>query len=309
MDASVGVILAAGRGTRMGLLSETYPKALLPVANKPLIAHHITLLKDIGIKKIYIVVGYKSEKIKRVIGNGSHFGVSINYIEQERPSGSAHAMLPLASCVKGYFLLMLGDYFFSAPHLYRSYQWAMDTGATVIAAKRDSNQQALGEACLLYTDHTGKVKNIVEKPVVPKTDLKGCGLYICRPEIFDAVRRTPRTALRDEYEFTVSLDIYIKMGFPLYADEMIEWDVNFTRPSDVLRCNMMWLDQQNMSNLISTKASIIDGVTLNRSVIGDNVVIDKPCSLHETIVFTDTRLTQNKRIERSLVTPEYLITC
>jgi NDP-sugar pyrophosphorylase family protein len=309
MSGYVGAILAAGRGSRMGPLGELYPKPLLPVANQPLIAHHIQTLRDLGIEDVYVVVGANADQIMQALGTGDKYGVRVTYVDQGAPLGSAHAVARLASYIDSPFVLLLGDYYFYAPRLQQMLENATSKQATYMAAKRDSDSRALREACVLQVNDEWRVSTIVEKPKVPRSDIKGCGIYICRPEFLDAVHRTPRTALRDEYELTVSLEIYVRMGGPLYAAPVIEWDRNFTRPEDVLECNLAWLRHEKNNQLVGGNTQIAVGTQLQQSVIGDDVTISQPCSLRNVVVFQGVRLEGGRQIERALVTPSRLIDC
>ncbi len=76
------VILAAGEGTRMRPLTYTRPKVMLPIANKPILEHLISELSKAGVKDIVLVVGYKEEKIREYFGDGSDFGVRIEYVRR-----------------------------------------------------------------------------------------------------------------------------------------------------------------------------------------------------------------------------------
>lgn len=303
MSDYVGAILAAGRGIRMGALGEHYPKPLLPVANEPLIVHHLRTLRGLGIKEIYIVVGHGSTQIVRALGGGSRYGVHITYIDQLTPFGIAHAVGRLASHLEVPFVLMLGDYYASAPELTRMLERAKLTKGSVIAAKVETNRQTLCEACTLEVNKEGRVLRIVEKPKVPPSDLKGCGIYVFQPEIFEAIRRTPRTALRDEYELTISIELYIQAGHPLYAEKVIEWDMNFTIPEDVLQCNLIWLERQCQRELVGTNVQLATGTQLEYTIIGDDVIVAEPSVLRQVVVFQGVQMKGGELIEQTLVTP------
>ncbi|HBY99604.1 MAG: sugar phosphate nucleotidyltransferase [Ardenticatenaceae bacterium] len=309
MSDYVGAILAAGRGRRMGTLGEQYPKPLLPVANQPLIGHHLQTLRRLGISQVYVVVGHEASQIAGALKDGVDYGVSITYVEQGAPLGSAHAVGRLAPYIDGPFVLLLGDYYFSAPELARLLQRARASGGSAMAAKREPDRQALCEACALDLDAEGRILRIVEKPKVPTSDMKGCGIYALRPEFFDAVRRTPRTALRDEYELTIAIDLYVQAGHPLYAEEVIEWDMNFTRPVDILRCNLAWLEEHGRRELVGANVHLAPGTQLEQVIIGDDVLVAEPSALREIVVFRGVQMRGGNHMERALVTPAGLISC
>lgn len=308
MSGYVGAILAAGRGRRMGDLGDCYPKPLLPIANEPLIVHHLHALRSLGITQIYIVVGHAAAQIISVLGDGSRYGVDIRYVEQREPLGSAHALGQLAPYLNGPFVLLLGDIYFATQDLARMLDHARSADGAVVAAKREPDQRALCEACALEVGATGRIVRIVEKPKMPASDLKGCGIYIFQPEIFDAVRRTPRTMLRDEYELTIAIEIAIQSGQPVYA-ECIDWDMNITRPQDVLRCNLAWLEREGRRDLVGADVRLAAGTRLERAVIGDQVVVTQPVALSDVVVFPGTQIAGGGLIERALVAPDRLVYC
>ncbi len=88
----VGVILAAGKGTRMEPFSRKYPKPILPILNKPILEHQIEQMKSLDIEEVIIVIGHLGFEITKCLGDGERFGVSIKYIEQQETLGIAHAV-------------------------------------------------------------------------------------------------------------------------------------------------------------------------------------------------------------------------
>ena len=90
----------------------------------------------------------------------------------------------------------------------------------------------------------GRVRRVIEKPRYVDSQLKGCGLYVFDPHIFDAIRRTPRTAMRDEYEITDSIQILINDGYVTHHHPIVERDLNLTKPADLLTINLIELARQ-----------------------------------------------------------------
>src|SRR3989344_6109367 len=106
MDA---VILAGGKGKRLGNLTNTLPKPLIKIGKKPLLEHQINLLKDYGFNKIWILSGYLGEKIKDYVGNGNKWNLSINHIVETKPLGTGGALKQLEKRIKKDFLVFSGD--------------------------------------------------------------------------------------------------------------------------------------------------------------------------------------------------------
>src|SRR3989338_6256713 len=103
------VILAAGEGSRMRPLTYTRPKVMLTSANKPILEHLLTEVKASGIEEFIFIVGYHDEQIRQYFGNGSKWGVNIDYYTQRKQLGTADAIRTIKSMVEGHFLMMNGD--------------------------------------------------------------------------------------------------------------------------------------------------------------------------------------------------------
>ena len=102
-----GVILAAGKGTRIAPFSQRFPKPLLPICNRPILEYQIEYMKNAGIREIIVVIGHLGYEIAQHFGNGRNFGVKIRYVEQEETLGIAHALGRLEPYISTPFLLFL----------------------------------------------------------------------------------------------------------------------------------------------------------------------------------------------------------
>jgi mannose-1-phosphate guanylyltransferase / phosphomannomutase len=103
------VILAGGKGTRMGDLTREIPKPLIPVAGKPILEHQIELLKRYGQTDIILLTGYRGEKIRDYFGEGSRWGVSIRYRQETAPLGTGGALKDAEKILDGSFFVLYGD--------------------------------------------------------------------------------------------------------------------------------------------------------------------------------------------------------
>jgi len=304
----IGVILAAGEGSRMRPFSDKFPKALLPICNKPLIDYHIESMKSIGIREIIILIGNKGSAIIDVIGAGDKYGIKIRYIEQRERLGIAHAVGKLEHEIQKPFLLFLGDIFFVSKNLNEMYElFKTQNLNAVLATKVEHDPEAIKKNFSVIEDKQGYVKRVIEKPRHAETNIKGCGIYLFDMHIFDAIRRTPRTAIRDEYEITDSIQILIDDGFKIKTCKVIEGDINLTYPKDVLNANLIQLKNEGKKNVIGENTKIRDVMLINNSVIGDNASIKEKIRVLNSIVFPGTIVSVNKDLEMSIAYDELVI--
>jgi dTDP-glucose pyrophosphorylase len=305
----IGAILAGGKGTRMEPFSERLPKPLLPVANKPLIQHQIELMRELGVRDILLLIGHKGFEIARHFGDGSTLGVRIRYVEQTQTLGIAHAVGRLEALADRPLLLFLGDIFFVPGNLREMFtQFEAQGGGAVLAAKTDT-PQAIQKNFAMLLDDSGRVRRVIEKPRHPPNDLKGVGLYLFDPVVFDAIRRTPRTAMRDEYEITESIQVMIDDGHHVGVALCIEDDINVTTPRDLLRCNLLQARRAEHRVVSGTGVQLAEGVRLDKVVLGSNVVIANPIQIRNAVVFDNTYVGGTEDLQDVIVLPDCIVDC
>ena len=308
----MGVILAAGKGTRMRPFSTHYPKPLLPVLGKPLIVHQIEIMRGLGVRDVVIVIGHLGHEVVQRLGDGSRFGMQFRYVEQEEMLGIAHAVSRLDPHVDRPFFLFLGDIFFETENLAsmaERFGGAQQTAA-VLAVRREPDPAAIRRNFTVEVGVDGRhVVRVVEKPRFPKTDLKGCGIYLFDPAFFDAVRRTPRTALREEYEITDAIQIFIEDGYRVEAAEVIRQDLNVSYARDLLGLNLHLLARSGQPNWLGEDVQVHPGARIERCVLMDRAAVDSPVTLRECLVFPGVRVRRAQDAHRLIFTPEHEIHC
>lgn len=290
-----GVILAAGHGSRMGPFGQRIPKPIVPICNRPLLAYQLDVMREAGISDVIVVIGHLGHEIVRVMGDGSQYGVRLTYVEQEKRLGIAHAVGQLAPHIDRPFLLMLGDIFFELSGLPAMFERFESTGAAaVLAVKEETDPEAVKRNFAVVLNDDGSVRRVMEKPRQAPTLLKGCGLYLFDLAIFNAIRRTPRTALRDEYELTDSIQILIDDEYPVHVAPIVEWDMNVTFVEDLIACCRRQLARSGASSLVGRDCTLAEGVRLDETVVGDRVVIRRPVRLERCVVLADIVLDVQK---------------
>ena len=308
--AYTGAILAAGRGSRMAPFSERYPKPLLPICNKPLIQYQIEMMKAVGIRDIIVLVGHKGFEISKVLADGSKYDVDIHYVEQTSMLGIAHAVGRLEPHINQPFLLFLGDIFFvpgDLPHMFHMFE--KQGGGAVLAAKEENDPEAIRRNFSITLSREGFVTRVVEKPRYTSNRLKGVGLYLFDLSIFDAIRRTPRTAMRDEYEITDAIQVMIDDGHPVRVATTIIDDMNLTTPTDLLRCNLRQARNLQRDGLIGANSHWHPQAHFENCVIGANVRIKHPIHLAHSVIFDNTCVASTVGFDHAIVTPDGMVDC
>jgi len=301
----VGAILAAGKGSRLQPLSEAYPKPLLPICNKPIVGYQLDFMRELGITEVFMVINEVDGMFERQLGDGSAYGLKINYLKQESQLGIAHAVMKLEQYISTPFMLFLGDIFIISSTLDDMIgKWHDHDAHAILAVKTDTPENIKRNFAVALSDG-GRVTRVIEKPRYPVNDLKGCGIYLFDVSIFDAIRRTPRTAMRDEYEITESIQIYIDDGHPVYVSHALEDDINITFPEDLIDCCIREMKHRGVENVIGSDAFFRKDPEVKWSVIGDNAVIDGGGPIEECVVFPNTRVKHEGPIKRMIITPEY----
>ena len=151
------VILAAGEGKRCRPLTQTRSKVMLPVGNKPFMEHVIRALAANGVLDLYIVVGYQKERIMNHFEDGAHYGVNIEYLVQDEPLGTSHALAKAAGFIDEPFLVVNGDNLIDKNAIK---DLMASPGENVILAALRKNTGDYG----VLTVEESRVSKIVEKP-------------------------------------------------------------------------------------------------------------------------------------------------
>jgi dTDP-glucose pyrophosphorylase len=298
-----GVILAAGLGTRMGSLPTELPKAVLPVLNRPIIFHQLKMMESVGIEDVYIVVGYNSHILVQCIERSGPLDMNIHYKQQSRALGIAHSISVLEQYIKTPMLILLGDIYFDAPNIHQMLEkFESSSSLGVLAAVKEDNADVISRNYCIIENDEGAVTRVIEKPRYPQSNLKGVGIYLFDPIFFDAIRRTPRTAMRDEYEITDSIQIMINDGYAVSTSMSVIEDINVTSPQDLLGLNLRLLDRSRHDKLVGVRTAIGNNTSIKRSVVGANCVISDGVIIENSLVFDNCTVPEGSSLRNAIFT-------
>jgi glucose-1-phosphate thymidylyltransferase len=275
-----GLLLAGGHGTRLRPLTYTGNKHMLPIANKPMLMYGFDQMRAAGIKEIGVVLGPIQEGIVESLGDGSKFGVRIEYLEQPDPKGIAHAVLISRKFLgEDPFVVHLGDNLLkeSIPSL--SQEFSKSTADATVLLSRVKDPTRFGVVKI----SNGKIVKLVEKPKEFISDLALAGVYFFRPRIFDAIEKL-KPSWRNELEITEAIQNLLDSGGRITYHEITGWWKDTGRPEDILEANQLVL-----SDLKSRmRGKVEEGVAISGNVdLGEGSIVRKGATVRGPVVIGD----------------------
>jgi glucose-1-phosphate thymidylyltransferase len=296
-----GLILSGGKGTRLRPLTYTSAKQLVPVANKPVLFYGIEAIAAAGITEIGIVVGDTRAEIRAAVGDGSRFGVRVEYIEQEAPLGLAHAVKisqPFIGTEP--FVMYLGDNLLASGITPFVREFEQEKPAAQILLARVPDPQMFGVAEL----KDGRVVRLVEKPKEHIGDHALVGVYMFGPEVFESVNRI-RPSFRNELEITDAIQDLINRGLTVRPHVVKGWWKDTGKLEDMLEANRLILetfDQRlegtiDAESRIEGKVVIEPGAVVERSVIRGPAIIGRGARVIHAYVGPFTAISDNVEIQ------------
>jgi len=215
-----GIILAGGMGSRLHPLTAVTNKHLLPAYDKPVIYYPIEKMKEAGITDIMIITGPEyTHHFVKLLDNGNQLGVNLQYAVQTSPDGIADAMRLAEPFVRGEKVcVILGDNIFDDSLAPAVKKFAKMKGA-MIFLKEHPEAKDYG---VVDFDKKGKIIDIDEKPIKPKTNWCATGIYMYDKDVFEVVKKLKPSA-RGEYEITDVNRAYLEKGKLDYYKLKGEW--------------------------------------------------------------------------------------
>lgn len=272
-----GVILAAGKGSRLYPVTNYIPKPLLPIANKITLTYAFEQLKKIGVIEICLVVGETEAQMRESLGNGSKYGVRLTYVRQTNPHGLAHAVGFAKDFLgKDDFVLYLGDAIYGGDFTAYRQQFEDSRCANLNLVKPVPDPTRFGVANV----EGERIIRLVEKPKNPESNLAMAGLYFFRSEIWKVLPDL-EPSVRGEYEITDAIQILIDRGHTVLAGIY----------------KGIWFDTGTLSSFLETSRYLVKEGYL----VGENAVLEGKIGTHVVIGEGATVLCE--KIENCVILP------
>jgi bifunctional UDP-N-acetylglucosamine pyrophosphorylase/glucosamine-1-phosphate N-acetyltransferase len=271
------VFLAAGESTRTVPLTLTRPKTLLTAANKTIIEHNLEQLEKLSeIEEVIIIIGYKGDMIKEKLGD--KFGrLPLKYVEQKERKGPGHALMQVRDLLKGKFLVLNGDDFYSAKDINKCLQFDY-----CVMGQEVEKTDSFG----VLEIKDGKVVSFEEKPAQPKSNISNTGLYVFSEKIFEFnLEESPR----GELEITDFITFLVKSGETVNCHQVEDYWFPIGYCWDLLKVNEFFvrnLKEDKIEGEIEENVTVKGKIVLGKgskilsgtyidgnAIIGENSVV------------------------------------
>lgn len=284
------IIPVAGAGTKLRPLTYTQPKALIPIAGKTILSVIIDQLLEAGVTEFVFVIGYLGEKIQRYIAK-TYPTLSYTLVTQNDRRGTGHAIWLTRDAVQDdEVLIVLGDTIFDY-----NVKELLNSSVSLIGVRKVDDPRSFGVAEI---DSNDKVLRMVEKPLIPKSNMAMVGVYYIKQtkELYDALDKhlNKRADDEGEYHLTNALQQMIEAGVEFRAFRVNNW-FDCGKKETLLSTNAILLKQmdeeagkefQNKfdNTVIIPPVNIAEGCNISNSIIGPNVTIGEHTTINSSIV-------------------------
>ena len=286
-----GIILHGGYGTRLGPLTFSGPKQLIPIANKPMSQYALEDLLTAGISEIAIIIGdVFPQRVKNYYGDGSKFGAKITYIFQDKPKGISHAIGLCKNFIgDDKFVVYLGDNILrkGLGNLTKKFIQSKNEFMILLSEVDDPSRFGIAE----FDNET--ISKIIEKPKITSSNLAVIGIYFLNPKIFPIIEKL-KPSQRGELEITDALDESLKNKISISYEKVTGWWKDTGTAEDILDANRLILETLGTSNEL-IKSDIVNS---EKILLGKNCIVSSDTKIIPPVIIGD-----NCKIESAQIGP------
>jgi len=308
-----GLVLAAGKGTRLRPLTFTRPKHLLPVANRPAIFYVLDYLAQAGVGEVGVVVSPQSgEAIRRALGEGAPWGLRLSYVVQEEPKGLAHAV----ACARPFlgddpFLVLLGDNLLQGGVADALEGWQEGEADALALVKEVADPRRFG---VVEVDPLDRPLRLVEKPRDPRSNLAIIGVYLFTPRVHRVIERLKPSA-RGELELTDALQALLEEGATVRIRRFPRWWLDLGRREDLLEANRRLLQERPLRGVqgvvegcqVMGPVEVGPGSHVRGSILRGPLAIGAHCLVSEADVGPHVSIGDGCHVQESTLTESILM--
>ncbi len=313
------VILAGGLGTRLRPLTLNTPKPIVPIGNQPFLLRQINALKEAGIRDIILSVSYQPTVIKEVLGDGSDFGVSLKYVVEPAPMGTAGAYKFAGTHLNATAIVLNGDILTDIDFRTVIEKHKKNAAAASIVLTRVDNPAAYG---LVETDENNKVLRFLEKPKPDEIeklniDTINAGIYVLEPEVLKLIPENENYSFENQlfpsllkrkekfYSYIAEdqywIDIgthqrYLQAHYDLMSDKIKIFQLE--RNKNYEAADSAEIDDRSY---LAEGCIIGSGVKIINSVLDKNVIIEDGAVIQNSVIWKGTKIGSQANISASVI--------
>ena len=294
------LILAGGKGTRLRPITFSMAKQLVPVANKPVIEFGIEAIASAGITEFGVIVGDTHEEVRKALGDGSRWGIKIDFIEQSAPLGLAHAVKTAREYLgDDDFIMYLGDNLIKSSVADLVAEFNRHKPAATILLTPVPNPSEFGVAEM----DGDRVTRLEEKPSAPRSNLALVGVYLFDRRIHDVIE-TLRPSKRGELEITDAIQSLIDRGMTVRSHIIEGWWKDTGTVEAMLEANRLILEDVVARNCgdvdadsrVEGRVSIGKGSKILKSTVRGPAVIGDDCVIEDSYIGPFTSVDSRSKI-------------
>ncbi len=317
LDGLTAVVLAGGEGTRLRPLTNDLPKPVLPVANRPFFEYMLDHLKEAGVTRVIMALGYRAEPLIESFGDGGAYGLMIDYVVEDKPLGTSGAVRALLPELKETFIVLNGDCVTEIDIAAMVDQHVERREYATLAVHTVDDPSRYG---VVVIDGIGYVNRFIEKPPGPRFPAYtvNSGVYALEPEMFNFIgdgfsmfeKDLFPTALMSGVEIgTFPWDGYfMDMGTPESFLQLNRDVLTETAPTRRALAEPATAPTIHDSAHINGSISYGDGVTVGENVrligpvvLGDGVTIGNTAHVEDSVILANARIGAGVTVRGAIV--------